>query len=86
MIKLTGKFVQVVSKGSLLNGKPLIMKWYTPKPGPAHPTLPTVKTSKLLSTPLLHQHSLTDIKKSDITARRVVVIEKQLSNDDQVCV
>ena len=77
---------QVVNKGSVLNGKPLIMKWYTPKPGPPHPTIPAVKTSKLSTLMLPHHHSAPEITKSislDTTMRRVVVEEKS-STDDQV--
>ena len=62
------------------------MKWYTPKPGPPHPTIPAVKTSKLSSLPLPHHHSAPEISKCtslDTTVRRVV-IEKQTSTDDQV--
>ena len=74
----------MVNKGSVLNGKPLIMKWYTPKPGPPHPTIPAVKTSKLSSLPLPHHHSATDISKStslNTTMRRVVIEEKTYTND-----
>ena len=76
----------MVNRGSMLNGKPLIMKWYTPKPTPITPTLPTVKTSNLASLPLPHHLPVADVSKPtslDITSRRTVV-EKQTSIDDQV--
>ena len=63
------------------------MKWYTPKPGPTLPTVPTVTTSKLASLPLPHHYPISEVSSKptslDVTVRRVVV-EKQTSIDDQV--
>lgn len=46
--------VQVVNSSSTFKGKPLIMKWYSPKPKPAAPTLSTVSSSSSSSS-LPHQ-------------------------------
>ena len=86
MIELQLFVDQVVNKGSTLNGKPLIMKWYTPKPGAVvHPTLPTVKSPK--HTAVLPHHQTADVSKPtslDITPRRVVVEKQSSISDDQV--
>lgn len=52
---------KVVRKGSTLNGKPLIMKWYSPKPAPSRksPTLPTLAPPTVKPASLPHLHNAT---------------------------
>lgn len=67
--------VQVVSKGSILNGKPLIMKWYSP---PTCTSLPSVKALKLASIPV------TSVDKLASLNMRRVVVESPTGDDNHV--